>query len=413
MGLEKNMVNFQNYTKLSWIVLIFSSSIIVVTLIPTLFPALYSVTFTETYIDKIGGTDNVLNEPFELGFFFISVMLTNIIVFAIILILKFKKIFTFPHYNISKRNAIFVMFALLVIFSGLSYDKMTSKDEHRDWEKTKENLDLWGLDSLTNLSFELHVRKFLLNSSFWIFGNYSIIPFLSSVALLVVVYLFTNKITDNRLAGIIAVSFMLQSNLFLSFSSIPTYTIFWVLFYLISTYTIIQKNWFISPISYVLAILSKPLVVMFLPLTIFFVLNSEIKKKNKLGIIGITLSIVIVGAYVAAGDDPSMYEGMKWDEFMIGFTSFSYQMRFDWIIVIFILPITIGLFLISKNNNYANSISIMNSGILLTTPLLVGLTDITSQPYRFIPLIVFLAIAVGMIIGNKNRKSKKQKKETN
>jgi hypothetical protein len=290
---------------------------------------------------------------------------------------------------------------------------MTSKDEHRDWEKTKENLDLWGLDSLTNLSFELHVRKFLLNSSFWIFGNYSIIPFLSSVALLVVVYLFTNKITDNRLAGIIAVSFMLQSNLFLSFSSIPTYTIFWVLFYLISTYTIIQKNWFISPISYVLAILSKPLVVMFLPLTIFFVLNSEIKKKNKLGIIGITLSIVIVGAYVAAGDDPSMYEGMKWDEFMIGFTSFSYQMRFDWIIVIFILPITIGLFLISKNNNYANSISIMNSGILLTTPLLVGLTDITSQPYRFIPLIVFLAIAVGMIIGNKNRKSKKQKKETN
>jgi hypothetical protein len=91
MGLEKNMVNFQNYTKLSWIVLIFSSSIIVVTLIPTLFPALYSVTFTETYIDKIGGTDNVLNEPFELGFFFISVMLTNIIVFAIILIIIYQK----------------------------------------------------------------------------------------------------------------------------------------------------------------------------------------------------------------------------------------------------------------------------------------------------------------------------------
>lgn len=396
------MITIQNYSIISWMVLIFSVSVVVITLIPTLFPALYSITYTETLLERIGIASVGIPEPFELGFFFISVVITNIIVFSLIIISKFKKTFTIPHYNISKRNATIGMIILLAIFSGLSYEDITTKEEHMDWANVKENLELWDLDSITNLSFEVHVRKILLIASDEIFGNYNIIPTIASAMLLVTVYLFTNKITNNRFAGLISVGFLLQSNIFLSFSSIATYTVFWVLFYLISTYTILQRNWFITPIAYVLAILSKPLVVIFLPLTIFFVLNSKIPNKNKFGIIIVTLIIVSVGGYYAIGDNPDMYEGFNVNKFLEGFTSFSYQMRWDWLSVIFLLPIIVGLFFISKNNVHANNISIMISGIIFSTPLLVGLTDITSQPYRFVPLIVFLAIAVGMIIANKN-----------
>ena len=90
----------------------------------------------------------------------------------------------------------------------------------------------------------------------------------------------------------------------------------------------------------------------------------------------------------------------SWDEFWLGFTSLSYQMRFDPLIVVLLLPTIVGLFFISKKNTYANSISIMIAGVLLTNPLLIAITTITSMPYRFIPLLIFMAIGIGMIIAN-------------
>jgi hypothetical protein len=116
---------------------------------------------------------------------------------------------------------------------------------------------------------------------------------------------------------------------------------------------------------------------------------------------GISLIIIGIGAVIIA---QSSLTDWNWEKFWIGFTSFSYQLRFDAIIVIFLLPVITGLFLITKNNRYANNISIMISGILITNPILMGMTDITSQPYRFIPLIMFFAIGAGMLIStNQNR----------
>ena len=80
---------------------------------------------------------------------------------------------------------------------------------------------------------------------------------------------------------------------------------------------------------------------------------------------------------------------------------FAFQMRFDVITVLFLLPLIFGLFVISKNNKHANSISILITGILLTAPLLTGMTDQTNQPYRFMPIIVFFAVGVGMLFSIK------------
>ena len=81
-------------------------------------------------------------------------------------------------------------------------------------------------------------------------------------------------------------------------------------------------------------------------------------------------------------------------------------MRYDGLIMVFLIPTIIGLYIISKNNKYANNVSIMISGVLITNPLLLAMTDYTSQPYRFIPLVIFFAIGVGMILTNQKDKEK-------
>ena len=56
---------------------------------------------------------------------------------------------------------------------------------------------------------------------------------------------------------------------------------------------------------------------------------------------------------------------------------------------------------------------ILIAGILLTAPLLVSLTDMTNQPYRFVSLIVFFAIGAGILLSTKiTTFQKKQKHDT-
>jgi peptidoglycan/LPS O-acetylase OafA/YrhL len=81
----------------------------------------------------------------------------------------------------------------------------------------------------------------------------------------------------------------------------------------------------------------------------------------------------------------------------MGFTSFALQMRFDTVTILLLLPLVFGLFLRSKNNKHANSILILVVGVLISAPLLTGITDQTNQPYRFMPLVVFFATGIGML----------------
>ena len=76
-------------------------------------------------------------------------------------------------------------------------------------------------------------------------------------------------------------------------------------------------------------------------------------------------------------------------------------MRLDSVFVLFLLPVIVGLFIISKTNRYANSIQILIVGTLLMSPFVTGLTDLTNQPYRFLPFLVFFSVGVGMILTNR------------
>ncbi|KAG2472503.1 MAG: conserved membrane protein of unknown function [Nitrosopumilales archaeon] len=233
-----------------------------------------------------------------------------------------------------------------------------------------------------------------------LFGNYAVVPFLASIALVIIVYFFTKQITQKRFAGLVAVIILIQSHVFLTFDTSVAYSNFWVLFYLLSLY-FMYKVWPLSPVSFLVSIPAKALTVTFLPMSIYFLLRSQISKNKKMLIGGIIIAIVLIGAAVASGREDllaAQQESFISDEFWIGFTSFATQLRFDGLVILFLVPLIVGLLLASTKNKHAESMMVLMGGMLLIAPLLTGFSDQTNQPYRFVPFVTFFAVGVGVLL---------------
>jgi len=79
-------------------------------------------------------------------------------------------------------------------------------------------------------------------------------------------------------------------------------------------------------------------------------------------------------------------------------------MMSDPLILFTILPLTVGLFLTSKRGIFeADSILVLLFCSLIFGPVLAFLTDFYFiLPYRFMPLIVFFSIGIGVFLSKKN-----------
>ncbi len=99
----------------------------------------------------------------------------------------------------------------------------------------------------------------------------------------------------------------------------------------------------------------------------------------------------------------NVYEGsFDYLQFWRGFATFAYQLRYDGIVLTLTLPLVVGLYLLSRRGLIqADSIMIIIMGMLLAVPLLPALTIMTIQPYRFVPLVVFFAIGVGILFSKR------------
>jgi len=311
----------------------------------------------------------------------------------------FAKLFTF---EISKKISFIVMIILLIIYISASSAELSSQEIYEDYKGVKNRLETWPPDQFTG--FEPHVRYFFLKASIVIFGNDRVVPLLASVSLLIVTYFFTKTITQKRFAGIVSVVILMQSSVFLTYDTTVSYTNFWILFYVLSLY-LVYRFWPLSPVSYLLSIPSKALTAAFLPMSIYFILRSEISRKQKMITAGITSGIILAGGVVSIGGI-SITQGTEEEfdakEFWMGFTSFSYQLRSDGLVMLFMIPLMVGLFLISKSGvKHGESMMVLISGMLLIAPILTGFTNQTNQPYRWVPLIVFFAIGVGVLLSRR------------
>jgi len=169
----------------------------------------------------------------------------------------------------------------------------------------------------------------------------------------------------------------------------------------------IYKFWPLSPAFYLFSLFSKPLTAMLLPMLLFFIYRSTTSRRKKI-IAGTASTIIILaGVLVAISLDvniggPGPEGGFDSNDFWVGFTSFSYQLRFDGLVLVFILPLIVGLFILSRHGiKQADSIMVLIGGILLSAPILTGFTELTTQPYRFVPLVAFFAIGVGVLLSKR------------
>ena len=127
--------------------------------------------------------------------------------------------------------------------------------------------------------------------------------------------------------------------------------------------------------------------------------------------------MVLGGNFGGGVDIENKGKDFNFSEFLGGFTAFSYMMRFDGFILVFLLPLIVGLYLVAKNhkNQFADSIMFFISGMLLIAPLMVAMTDFNIQPYRFVPLVVFFSIGIGVLLtaGKPPSQNNKKLEESN
>ena len=77
------------------------------------------------------------------------------------------------------------------------------------------------------------------------------------------------------------------------------------------------------------------------------------------------------------------------------------QFRFDMLFLVFLLPLTIALFMMSRKGiKQAEIVMVLILGTLLSAPL-TGLAGGNVHPYRFIPFITFFAVGVGLWLSTK------------
>jgi len=389
---------------ITYIVFGFTLAVVILNLVSLIFPALLVI--------SIIGSERDVN-AFELGTWvipFVSINL-SILVFALlyykqilpnVIVKSFKFIINF---EISKKTATVFFLIIIGIYILFTVGELTEQeiDTWKDWEilgKIIEEFPSGGED--TPGLRELYVKNFLLYSSQEVFQNVKIIPFIGSLSLIFLTYLLTVQISKKRFAGLIAMVILLQSQTFLRYDTTATFSNFWTSFYLLSLY-LIYKKWSLSPPAFLASIFSKALTITFLPMTLFFIFRARISKKSKISLT-ISYLVILVGVMGALFMIENvgfrhLITSFDYVDFVSGFTAWAFQLRIDGLILVFLLPLSIALFFVAlRRNREADSILVLIGGVLLSMPLLSGFTEFNIHPYRWMPLIAFFAIGVGVLL---------------
>jgi len=338
------------------------------------------------------------------GFLYKNKKLPSIIYSGIKFILNFE---------ISKKVAIISGIIILGLYIGFSSEELFIEEvtQHPDYLILKEALNIWPATDhfsiYVNEQNTRYVRMILLDFSQEFFQNIKFLPFVASILVVIFTALITIQISKKRFAGIISMLILLQSITFTDFDTIAVYENFWVLFFLISLYTIQKKSWFSSPISFILSIFTKAFVVTYFWINIFFIYRAEISKKTKYVILGSYAAILGITYSIFQNQSSIIYDEVvriDFNSFLDGFTGWGNSMQLDPLLMLCVIPLIIGLFIKSlKGVKQSDSILIMIAGTLLAAPLISLVTDFYFiLPYRFIPFAVAIAIGVGVFLSKEN-----------
>jgi len=391
------MTNKSSHIVLSYGIFTLTLVIICLNLVSVIFPA-----FIITYF-----SNNQNLDLFEMGYMAIPLVIINVFVIIFVILHYLKKFPQAIHNGIKKitnfepspKITFVTILVLLIIYVSLSLPELAINEEEQfsDYKFVKKALDLWPYGNTSDFQMKEQmdrtVRMALLSFSFNVLDNIKIIPFLASISLLILTYFFTKEISGNRLAGIISVIVVLQSYTFLAYDTFATYENFWVLFYDLSF------------ASYFLSIFSKAITITFLPMSLFFIYSAKISSRKKIITYSLYIMVIIITFLIFQSSetlDSDMFT-IHPEKFWNGMTSWAFNLRFDYLMMFFILPLSVGLFLKSRQNfPYANPLMVLITGAFLSGPILLTFTEYFIYPYRFVPLVIFFAVGIGYLFSKKS-----------
>ncbi len=375
-----------------------------------MFPALLI-----TFSDKVRFPVEI--NAFEPGFWMFPILISSAIIFTIIILYQKNKL---PHiltslfefilnFEVSKRITLVLIGVLIGSYAILTVGELYTEEP---WEDYKRGVEA-GLQnfSFDNMNFSnLKAISFMFGYlSMEIFGSYRVFPFIASMLCLLFTYLVTVQIAKKRFAGIIALAVVLQSGNFLIYDTTITYPIFWIMFYLLSIYFIF-KSWPISSISFTSAVFSHPLTLGLFPITIPFIALLDLPKRKKILLLSSYFALIVIGLvliFIQIIPMPVNFtvnstSSLDVSKIIDAFAIILSQFRYDGVIVVFLLPLVVCLFLTSKKGiSNANALLVLIGGIILLTVFLPVLTDQGNTPYRILPLVFFFAIGVGTLLSKK------------
>jgi len=389
------------------IVTIFFISIGVISIV---FPSLFSSVFGKF-------STNLL--PYEIGILGIPVILSNLVLLSFgILYYKNKLPSTISSsidririFEISKKPTLIILLIIFSVYIGFSSQELSlnEAEEWGDYAILKSALEIWPYGESENIYVEeqndRYVRMLLLDASQKFFQNIKILPFVASILVILFTYLLTVQITEKRFAGIIAILVLIQSHTFLRFDTVAVYENFWVLFYLLSIY-VIKKQWILSPIFYILSFFTKAFVAPYFIMTLFFAGRTSISTKKKIFLLISYVAIIGISAIVVFSGDTIYPNVIQIDasKFFIGMATFGPLLRYDFLLLLTILPVVVGLTFLTKNHvKEVDSILFLILGTFIAGPILIIFTNFYEiLPYRYIPLIIFYAIGIGIFFSKKS-----------
>ena len=386
-------------------------SIVVFSLFAIIFPSFLMTTFYPY-------TTNL--QPFESSVWLVPIISSNSILLVIgfayyrkkLPLQIYKGIEFILNFEISKKTALLTGIIILVVYIGFSLPELAIDEatQYGDWGLLESALEVWPSTDSDNIYINeqnaRYVRMLLLDASSDLFQNIKLLPFVASILLVVVTFFLTYQITQKRFAGIISMVILLQSHTFLHFDTIAVYENFWVLFYVVSLYAI-NKKWQYSSISYLLSIFSKAFIAVFFLPSLYYICRASISTRKKLYTLASYATSLIVILLVFSFGESIYFDiiNISSSEFFLAFNALGYTLRYDLIIVLSLLPLTLGLFFKFRKDNSkkVDSILVLILTALLAGPVISMLTDFYFiLPYRFLPLIVFVAVGIGVLLSKKN-----------
>ena len=395
---------------LSYLVFLSTISIVIISLFAIIFPGFFISIYFPYNVEIVPFEPSIWLIPVS-SFSFVFLVLGFVYYKRKLPVQVYKCIQFILNFEISKRVTVILGIIIFVFYIGFSVNELSINEEEQfpDYGILKTALQIWPSTESDDIYVQeqnsRYVRMVLLGTSLEIFQNIKILPFVASISLLIVTFFLTYQISHKRFSGIVALLIILQSHTFLFFDTVAVYENFWILFFLISLY-LINRKWQLSSILYLLALFSKAFIFVFFLPTIFYIYRARISSRKKIwamcsygGVILIILAVFSFGDSVY-GDIINISDS----EFFLALNTLGYTLRYDVFIILSLLPVTIGLFFTSRRGFLqADSILVLILTSLLAGPFISMLTGFYFVlPYRFLPLIVFVAIGIGVFLSKKN-----------